>query len=509
MNGKTIILASLATSIGIGFAAHAQLPNPSYSQDFSGYDNQFDRPSWGLIDPIPFDFQTRGVKAVDKPNYTQSGDIEFDVRWTRKTLKTLLGDNFAPLKNTIGIRGIRQAFNAPDSPCKAKLEVGKDSIYDWAFTSGYAAELDSDRYDCGDSIVINGQPYPLDRSNNPSSIRVRTFIPTIPGATYSFDIHYNKRLGAPHHFDDNDALIVKVQAKSFESVVLDGIPTPIEDDTFEGGRITLPFDVNTTTYNGYYKATITFVAQHYFTRIIMRGTDDPDSYGVIIDKVASSKISVPQGPFQMCSMFYQYGSKNFKKCMHGKNDDLNFACDFNNVDPNSPNSVRYIINKPGIHTPGNPQRYQPINMASQTRIDGNGSLGTFYSVGLEGKTTVKLNCPVGGKSIVFNEFTNGVNQDINSYPERGKVKAKIKCLDPNNDNDGWILLTRDSTDVNGTEDNFLLTNEYISYDFNAEDYKGCRMTKLVFIDKTTDLPNAPNGTDGIEIQGLKFVPTPP
>ncbi len=512
----------VASLIAMSSSAVAlDLPQDQYHQDFSGYENSFDRGSWELIygndNPFYIAYPYSSLNQTAKDLYSIELDgqhlLIFDARWRRATLKEMLDDQFKPLVKEDGIKPneIRQALD--DADCSAYIEVGTSNTY--GFPAGNnVIELDGDTYLCNANQITLTNPAAnnaiptIDKSGKPSALRLRTFVPTIPGATYSFDIYYNKRLNAAGRFDENDALITKVRAKSFDSVLLDGYATPIVDNSFEGGRIELPYDVNATTHDGFYKATITFIAQDYFTRVILRGNDASESFGPIVNKVQSTKISVPEAQFDMCSMFYDYGSKNFKKCMHAEGDNYNFACDFTNDDPNDPNSVKYIINKPGIHTPGNAQRYIPKNMSVLNRIDGNGSLGTYYSVGLEGKTTVKLNCPVAGQTLKLNEFTNGINQDINSYPEQGKVKAKIKCLDDGNEHHGWVLLTKNSANEDDVEDNFLVTNEYLSYDFNAESYKGCLMTKLVFIDKTSDLPNAPVDTDGFEVQGLQFVETP-
>ncbi|MDN3683809.1 hypothetical protein QW180_05935 [Vibrio sinaloensis] len=119
----------------------------------------------------------------------------------------------------LSLRNIRQAFSAENSVCKAKPEVGRAFIYGPYAYNDYVTELDTDLRHCGHSIQIKDNSgdyasYSIDRSQNAATVKLRTFIPTIPGVRYTLDLDYGSRF---YGYDSSqDKLLVSLRSDNIE-----------------------------------------------------------------------------------------------------------------------------------------------------------------------------------------------------------------------------------------------------------------------------------------------------
>lgn len=516
-----------ATFLGLASCwAIADDTNQTFEQDFSGYRQH----GWGLIAPVPYRYDDSTLSIEEKLAYTPNNRILFDVRWAERTLRDLLEWQWS---DTLSVKEVRQAFNGPYSTCKAKLEVGKASIYGPYPYHMNVAELDSDLYHCGNYIKIKdsdnpyaspyGRWYQLDKRGNPSSVRVRTFIPTTPGVRYTFDLDYAKRI---YGYDrTQDKLIVNVKSDQLETIKVNGQSLP--EDNVDAHRIDLPL-TRTQQNNGFNKATVEFVADRFFTPITVRANDKANSYGPLLNSLKvqpSDDQDLTDIHIELCESLYEPYSQNLKECLTNPEPDTNvLSC---NVDEalqtvvygkeEAPEGSRHAyvrINKEGVRTEADQTRYRPENMT------GAEDSSTFYSVGRAGATTVKLNCPVQGKSLFVREFTGGgYNRTFADYPEQGVTKVQLKCLRNGEIESSWLAVA-DIGEYDellpGYESNeqLLRTNRTLNVQFGKE-YQGCRLTAIRFADKThrvtmqdkhnlseSQLESHLLRSDGFEIQAL-------
>ncbi len=503
----TLAVWSIATGPANATGVNA-LPQtlPTYQQDFSIYqDRFFPNRQWGLMNPtVPSAYGQR-LSKDQKEAYSDGSTLEFEARWARRAIKAMLKENFKPLMKEYGIHQLRAAIDR--SGCRAQMEVGLSTIYNGQLVHDtdssqniVVTELDSGTNRCDNRFTIDGQSYPLYKEGNPSSVRLRTFVPTVPGSEYAIDLTYATRTSGGMRDFSQSSVIVRIGSQSIQSAEIRGIGEL--GYAIDGRRIDLPLEFDTTVSesdleHGFFKATIRFVAHQYYTPIVVRANDKADSYGPVINQVHSRTISTAPH-FGLCSALYPPHSNALRKCLNAEDPaqtlltcDLPVALSQQLAKGDSAKGLSSFVrvNKEGLRN-GNANRYDP---ASMVRDD------WYYSLGKAGKTTVRLNCPIEGKTLSFSEFTGG-NQNYQQYAEKGIVKIKTVCLDSTKPQDGWQVLSS-----NG--DNVLTTNEAVSKTFGS-DYQGCRLTHIRFIDKTHKIPSTQQGyianSDGMEINQLKI-----
>lgn len=192
--------------------------------------------------------------SVSKGDYSyvytpqDQGTHKFQTIWTVSTLKAMLGTDeygdsiFKKLRDeNVSVSEIRAAIN---KVCRPVLEVGKTSVYGAPFSISddsvdYIAELDTDTKHCNDRIVSfarddsNGEyEYALDTSSNPANVRIKSIVPTIPGATYVLQVKYQQRSTSNRDVGD---LVVRVGGK-IQSVNVAGISSTDYDLDAEYGN---------------------------------------------------------------------------------------------------------------------------------------------------------------------------------------------------------------------------------------------------------------------------------
>ncbi|MBD1555989.1 hemolysin [Vibrio sp. S9_S30] len=209
--------------------SHATVPtNKQLIQDFDDFADQYDKVSWGLVE---FDNNGQPVTEDDKSTFVEGREILFQVKWTERTLRSLLSNaSFETLKASIGVDRIRELV---DEYCPARLEVGTHATYRHV-TAGNTSELDSANYHCprGTSIYVDGTRYPLYFARSQAStVIIESFLPTIPGATYELNVVYQKRNYSPRVNPDQAfrELVAKI-AGNIQSVSVSGL-ADIEHDS--------------------------------------------------------------------------------------------------------------------------------------------------------------------------------------------------------------------------------------------------------------------------------------
>ncbi|GAL27669.1 hypothetical protein JCM19239_3273 [Vibrio variabilis] len=368
--------------------------------------------------------------------------------WTVSTLKAMLGkDVFKALRKDVGL-SVSEIRSAVSAVCPPVLEVGKTSVYGAPFSINdgsvdYIAELDTDTKHCNNRTVsfsgddVNGEyDYTLNTSGNPANVRIKSIVPTVPGATYVLQVKYQKRATSSKDVGD---LVVRVGGE-LQTVNVAGIsPTEYDNWVVDGQRVVLPsnpsnvdsFD-QSNLEKGFYKGRIIFKATRFYTPIHFRDNGTPDSYGVLL-RGSDVDLKEQNPAFEWCSNFFKPNSKNLKACLEQENPEQSnlFSCNL-----------------------------QKATVAKQTVSDDDvsdifapkGALGpdNYYIVGMGGKLSLKLagaGCQIHGKTLNLNEFTNTwPTQDFSGYPEQGTVKAVLKCLD----DDG--LVKRDVIALTKVED---------------------------------------------------------
>lgn len=437
------------------------------TQYFYGYQGQFENGKWGIIDDLDFadvksELDDEAVNADAKAQYIKDGRIQFDVQWTNKTLQKLYPDEWQNLvKGAADKQAKREAVKfLREQTCDAKMEIGYATTYG-IDGNGFAAELDT---------------HPCQSGSKVGTVRMRTFLPTIPGAEYVLYVKYQKRdynfekTGAPSEKKAFRDLIVRVDSQR-HSLPLAAV---------EGEKLE----------EGFKKATIKFTAERYFTTVTLRDSGYPDSFGVLV-----RGIHVDEKPLteyqQACIEAYPDNKKRQKLCLVPEQ-----APDTQNCNLHSDN----ISWHKGDHTSNAASRSTEENLLSP-------SSNQFLSLGAGGAATVsfkaygqKAGCPIHGYTLAFKEHTNG-NHDFTTYAEQGSVKIKLVGCDVEAQN-GHKL-------IRGTENGGKLfkTNDQFTYDF-AEGYEGCTLTAITIKDRTHKIKAKQDGyvhkSDGVDIYNLNL-----
>ncbi|WP_367987189.1 hypothetical protein AB2S62_11515 [Vibrio sp. NTOU-M3] len=489
-----------------------------YTQDFNGY-----KSNWQLITPVPFDYNKQHLSISEKLAYTPNNHILFDVRWSASTFRNMLNSHW---NSSLTSRDVLKAFGSSHSTCTAKLEVGAASIYGPYPHNQKVAELDSDLADCGNRIKIKQNWYPIDKRGNPSSIQIRTFIPTTPGIRYDFSLDYAKRVNG---YDKSQKdLYVSINTATIEGAKVNN--ASLSSQNIDLQTIKLPLNTS-HHYSGFNNAKMTFVANNFFTPIIIRANDNPNSYGPILNALkvkASKKQDVTDVHVELCENLYEPYSPQLQRCLTEVEDGGDvFSCNVDealetivygeNATPSVGTQIPYVrVTDEGIRTEFDFSRYHPKGMTGPENSN------TFYSVGRSGVTTVLMNCPIKGKSLYVREFTGGPqNRTFADYPEQGETKVRMMCLRNEEVEIKWHAIA-DIGEVDELISNYenneqlLRTNRTLNVKFGDE-YQGCRLTAIRFADKThkvtmqddhklseSQLQSHLLRSDGFEIQALSI-----
>lgn len=213
---KNLSLLALVAASSVNVNSYAHNADTEKAQYLAGYQDQFNRGGrWGIVDDLDWkellsdngdllengDLLRRDLKA----RYTENNQILFDVQWTNKTLQSMYPEQWQQnVKGAASKAARRDAIKTIRAgACDAQMEVGYARTYG-INGDGYAAELDTHNCENGRKL---------------GTVRMRTFIPTIPGATYAVDVKYQKRdynyeaHGAPSEKKAYRDLMVRVPSK--------------------------------------------------------------------------------------------------------------------------------------------------------------------------------------------------------------------------------------------------------------------------------------------------------
>ncbi|SHH76312.1 HMG-box domain-containing protein [Ferrimonas marina] len=548
------------------------------TQYFYGYQGEFQNGSWGIIDDLdlrmlrmyeedvdngdlgdgglltaaqeaaveshldellqdssmlPDKLKSLYVAGDDDGELTADKRILFDVQWTRKTARRLaqyfqgLDDSeWKALPKSDKKMYLRDARDR----CDARLEIGhafdtykiRNPNNANAPAAGFAAELDTD-LDAGGTdpgCPSRGDLKGAGLGSEAATVRIRTFIPTVPGRKYALAVKYQKRdynfekQGAPSEEKAFRDLVVKVRGLDYFGDT-DGIdpyhfplPMAYQDD---GGEIkaVIPTEGGGTKLvkleEGFVKTWNTFVADRHYTPITLRDNGYPDSFGILIRGLHVEEKEA--GPNEEICEDFKHNKRAYKKCLLGDPQDVGDldACDLAN------GQISYKVGTKGAAPDANRQ-----DVANLTNMAGNTpNTVNFLSLGQGGSVKVRLgdeimqgmflkgSCPLEGKSLALQEITWGPSKTFEQYPEKGFAKIKLKGCHTESMN-GWGPVTWDH--VGG---NHIITNDMLTQTFGS-DYAGCRLVAVQIKDRTHKLKGDDKnpGSDGIDINSLKLVETP-
>lgn len=460
-------------------------------QDFSSY---YEGSGWTLLDD-EYDIATQ----MSENNYTRrqakaqfikvidgEAQLMFDARWTRKTLKLMYPEQFADalakptaVKRRLAIKALRA------EACPVKIEVGAAATYgvDDQGYEGNVTELDTDAGYCNNEDTLPVVDSTL------GTVALRSFIPTVPGSSYSVEVKYRKRdynwqsRGALSEEEAYRDLILRLGADVHQ------LPLSVADKELDQGFIVETHD---------------FDAERFFTPINLRDSGHPDEFGVLIRSVTVTQKGHDAIKEQTCNSNYPAYSKGLKSCLMSNVEPELYGCDLNSEQGGAEltwNEGENISNKEFRSTAKN--------------VFHNSDNKTFLSLGKGGSLQVQLKennvkaaCTVAGKTLALDEITWGT-ETFQSYPEKAVVKVKFVGCEENDDN-GWRLLTNQLTDSKR-----LFTNEQFSHRFDSDN--SCAITAIKIKDKSDKITEEQVGTvpynktkdgDGIDINNLRLFTSP-
>ena len=444
----------------------------SYYSGFSG--------NWGLVDDLDF-YTLKEVlgKRAAKASYVgfYHDDLppimQFDAEWTNKTLKRMYPD-LAVAKER------REA--ARDDGCLAKIEVGYETTYglNGQHENAKIVELDGDTTGLSCPPAVGGEA---------ASMKLRSWLSTVPGSKYELVIQYHKR---EYNGPEYKNLVVKIGGTRIE--------LPFEEDYVRDDEGEMLYNVKPFS-NGYLQATINFEADRFISKLVLNDTSYSDTYGVLINGLYVNVVT-PNPLESACKEVYANDNARLKLCLNGDSgfDPVAAVCDLT--------SAKVVWNtSKAENLSGIKERSETENLFYQ------GGNDQFLSLGRKGKATItpQLNgknaaCPISGKTLSLQEITWG-NKSYATYAERGIVNVKLKdCL--NTESSGKLALTN----IEGDE--VIKTNDAISFTFDAYDedgaalYQGCKLKSIHIADMTHKIKSTQAGyvsnSDGFDINAVSI-----
>jgi hypothetical protein len=366
----------------------------------------------------------------------QDGDILFDINWTKRS-RNLMADR-------MGYDRDLMTNEFASEVCPPKIEVGKASVYRAGESSNMVVELDSDVSHCG----ING--------NEPANTRLRSFIPTKVGYNYQVTARYQMRdYNMPKNAYRHFVMRFGGTAEHFEPA-----------------------------FGEFTEATISIVATHKYSALVLRDNGLPDSYGILVDDIKVSELGKVEH-YDACATLFTENSKGFRKCISGEVDS-NQSCSMDAM-----TTIKYL--------PGAGVSEQRSNLA-HAFVNEEATQGSinFLSLGLKGK--LKVGCFINGYSATYPIFNKQLslreiswgNATPQNYPEQARIRARLTGCD--------------NDQLNGNNHLGLIsTSERFSYDFTENidgvSYSGCQLKSVIIIDKTP--ASSPSG-DGIDLNSINI-----
>lgn len=343
--------------------------NPNEDIIFATQDLQkfYTGQAWYLTD---FDLP----EGANRDEYvTDTGEILFDIRWTKRTL-----NHMADLLDMDRSLMSREFANAL---CIPKIEVGKASTYGVGSHENMVAELDTDLNNC------------LIGATEPANVRLRSFIPTKVGYRYSVSAKYQMRN-------------YNMPKNAYRHFVM----------RFGGTAEHFP-----PVFDGFVTAKIDIVATQKYSRLVLRDNGLPDSYGILVDDIEITEKGKVEH-YDACSNLFGINSKGFRKCIAGEVD-YEQSCSMENL----------YIHK---YMPGpNVNAERQLTEHAFTLENANQGTINFLSLGKKGKVDIRCyidgypaTYPIHLKTLSFKEISWG-NATPESYPEQARISVKLShCI---------------------------------------------------------------------------------
>ncbi|MGC9462246.1 hypothetical protein [Vibrio genomosp. F10] len=178
MKLKMMVCAALITSTLNTYASDTS--SQEYHYGYQGSDTQG---HWGIIEGLEFDEQVElypdMLPDYIKVLYTKDNKISFDTRWTFSSIYGMYPDVWDAYPNTDTEKGRQEAL----------YDIRNNVACQTAFKATQAADYaDSD----ADGEVANLEMESCLQDGSLKNYRMRTYIPTTPGATYAFEFKYRQ-----------------------------------------------------------------------------------------------------------------------------------------------------------------------------------------------------------------------------------------------------------------------------------------------------------------------------
>ncbi|MEZ8825873.1 hypothetical protein [Vibrio sp. 10N.261.55.A7] len=177
---KTNIMVCAAL-ISAAFQINAS--EPSSGPFIYGYQGSDVQEDWGVIEGLEFDEKSELYPDVlpdyIKDLYTEDNKISFDIRWTFASVYSMYTDEWLAYPNTDTVHGRQEALYDINNnvACKAEFEATDATDYTTEEVDGKVANLELE------SCLNDGEL---------KNYRMRSYIPTVPGATYAFEFKYRQ-----------------------------------------------------------------------------------------------------------------------------------------------------------------------------------------------------------------------------------------------------------------------------------------------------------------------------
>jgi len=478
MDLKQLTIAS-ATFAAVVFStpATANVENncdTNCSQNFSGMHSG----SWQLV---------HNHNHSDKAVFVEAdGTINFDAQWSRKALRKFweaghyFGMDASTAWQDLDVKAYRAAVEAS---CEAMLEIGNAGTYGLDSSIGQVTELDTDAKHCG--------------LPNAASVRLRSWIPTTPGATYKLTVNWHNRPynnGSLNEKQEHRKLAVRFGNQK--------VMQPLHRKVGPG-----QFEMIADGDAEHQPVEITFTASKFYTRLSLGDRSEADSYGVLISNVA---VEETMSNDRNCDAFkpysgtqrqcYTYSSSDAIKISHKSSSGRAQAIWEGDLSVESLDTQDYAYRTAqGYH-----YRSDPMSLISTDATDrhflslkqrGVVTITPLASDGNGGYTQGALD--VTRATVSFDEITWG-NHTFATYPEQAFVKAWIAGCD-NSDMNGAMRLNNHNSVTNTPK--WVRTKESFGFIFDSN-YDGCQMFKMSIHDRTNKLGHA--GSDGVDLRNLQI-----
>ncbi|USD42616.1 hypothetical protein J4N42_18440 [Vibrio sp. SCSIO 43135] len=177
---KTKIAVSIALA---GLCMNATAEEAASQPYVYGYQGSNQDANWGVIEGLEFDEQVElypdMLPDYVKDLFTTNNEIKFDIRWTFSSLSSMYPDEWAAYPNKETEKGRQEALYDLRNNVACKPIFAQSAATDFP-----PSEADGE--------VANLELESCNQDGSNKNYRMRSYIPTVPGAIYAFEVKYRQ-----------------------------------------------------------------------------------------------------------------------------------------------------------------------------------------------------------------------------------------------------------------------------------------------------------------------------